>query len=115
MAINPPTYAQDPGGPDGGATGASNLTSHFNDPAARRAPPGRTAGADDEAAESASHSDRSPLADAQATPRDEQTRHDLDAAAADQRARHHLHAERDAVREDRAITKERQERESPKR
>lgn len=119
MAINPPRSspdgAQDPAGPDHGATGASNLTAHLNDPAMRRSPPGKTPGADDEAAAEGAHSDRSPLADAQSTPRDEETRRLLDAGQADLRARHNLHAERDAVLADRAITKERQERESPDR
>ena len=108
MPVNPPTYAQDPSGPDGGATGDSNLTSHMNDLAMRRTPPGKSSGANDDAPAEASHSDRSPLAAAHATPLEEAARLACDAAAANGQVR-------PAVVADRAITKERQKRESPDR
>jgi len=70
-------------------TGDANLTSHLNDPAARRSPP-EGDGPDDvysPDAVGASHSANSPLARDFATPRDELARHRQDAEAADVRAR----------------------------
>jgi hypothetical protein len=85
-----------------------NQTAHLNDPASRRSPAGKSAGAMDEAADEASHSDRSPLTDTGATPRDEEARRQLDAAAADVDARHSTGHERESVRADREASLDRE-------
>jgi hypothetical protein len=71
------------GDPAATTTRNSNLTSHINDPAMRRAPPGSTA----REAEGGVHSDVSPLARDGATPAHEDARRAQDAHDADQRAR----------------------------